>query len=91
MRRTIQFGLSHYPWLDKEGHWQRTLEHLNEKYAAGGYLKLWIPESSNAQRLKAFQDIIKDLPALRALFEEEFSALQGPAGFQEKGCQLQTD
>ena len=91
MRRTIQFGLSHYPELDKEGHWQRTLEHLNEKYAEGGYLKLWIPESSNAQRLKDFQDIIKDLPALRALFEEEFSALQGPAGFQEKGCQLQTD
>ena len=91
MRRTIQFGLSHYPWLDKEGHWQRTLEHLNEKYAEGGYLKLWIPESSNAQRLKAFQNIIKDLPSLRALFEEEFSALQGPAGFQEKGCQLQTD
>ena len=84
MRRTIQFGLSHYPELDKEGHWQRTLEHLNEKYAEGGYLKLWIPESSNAQRLKDFQNIIKDLPALRALFEEEFSALQGSAEFEGK-------
>ena len=38
IRRTIQFGLSHYPELDLEGHWERTLEHLREKYGDGGYL-----------------------------------------------------
>jgi uncharacterized protein len=43
IRRTVQFGLSHHPDLDKEGHWQRTLEHLHEKYAEGGYLHLLIP------------------------------------------------
>ena len=33
IRRTVQYGLAHYPELDKEGHWARTLEHLHEKYA----------------------------------------------------------
>lgn len=28
--RTVQYGLGNYPELDKEGHWQRTLDHLNE-------------------------------------------------------------
>ena len=36
VRRTVQFGLAHYPSADRETHWQRTLEHLHEKYAAGG-------------------------------------------------------
>lgn len=73
LRRTIQFGLNHYPDLDREGHWERTLEHLNEKYAEGGYLQLWIPESPNARRLKEFQSMIKDMSLLRKLFEEIYS------------------
>lgn len=73
LRRTVQFGLSHYPELDMEGHWERTIEHMNEKYAEGGYLKLWIPESSNAQRLKDFQKIIKNTTRLRCLFEEIYA------------------
>ena len=70
LRRTIQFGLNHYPDLDKEGHWDRTLEHINEKYTEGGYLRLWIPESPNAIRLKEFQSMIKDRSLLRKHFEE---------------------
>lgn len=69
IRRTIQYGLSHYPELDKEGNWQRTVEHLHEKYAEGGYLKLWVPESPNAARMAALRDIIKDEVALRTLFD----------------------
>ena len=70
LRRTIQFGLSHYPALDQEGHWERTLEHLYEKYAEGGYLRLWIPESPNAIRLREFQSMIKDEVLLRKRFDE---------------------
>ena len=69
IRRTIQYGLKNYPEMDKEGHWQRTLEHLEEKYADGGYLKLWIPESSNAARLEDLRRTIRDKAALRAVFE----------------------
>ena len=75
IRRTVQYGLSHYPELDREGHWERTLEHLLEKYAEGGYLRLWIPESSNAQRLKELQVLIKDRKALRVQFEKTFDKL----------------
>lgn len=70
--RTIQYGQAHYPELDREGHWQRTLEHLHEKYAEGGYLKLWIPQSPNAGRLKELRDIIRDEKQLRKLFEEMY-------------------
>lgn len=69
IRRTVQFGLSHYPGLDREGHWQRTLEHLHEKYHYGGYLKLWIPESPNAGRLEELRQIIADEKVLREVFE----------------------
>lgn len=69
IRRTVQFGLDHYPELDKEGHWQRTLLHLEEKYADGGYLRLWIPESPNAQRLEALRMIIRDRQLLRSKFD----------------------
>lgn len=75
IRRTIQYGLSHYPELDREGHWERTLEHLLEKYAEGGYLRLWIPESPNAARLRELQEKIKDRQALRALFETIYNSL----------------
>ena len=73
IRRTVQFGLSHYPELDREGHWQRTLEHLHEKYAEGGYLHLLIPGSPNEQPLAELRAIIRDIPRLRALFEDIYS------------------
>lgn len=73
VRRTVQYGLSHYPGLGMEEHWDRMLRHLNAKYAEGGYLKLLIPESDNAVRLQEFRELIKDLPRLRAIFEKEYS------------------
>lgn len=69
IRRTVQFGLSHYPELDKEGHWQRTLEHLHEKYAEGGYLHLLIPGSPNEAPLARLREIIANKPLLRRYFE----------------------
>lgn len=74
IRRTVQYGLSHYPELDREGHWLRMLDHLNEKYAEGGYLKLWIPESDNAVKLKELHGIIKDREYLKSLFDKFYDA-----------------
>lgn len=54
VRRTVQFTFAHFPTLSFEEQLARSLSHLDEKYAEGGYLKLWIPESPNAERLKAF-------------------------------------
>ena len=73
IRRTVQYGLAHYPELPKEGHWERTLEHLHEKYAEGGYLKLWIPESPNSASLARLRGIIRDEKALREIFEKVYA------------------
>ncbi len=73
VRRTIQYGLSHYPELDQEGHWERTLAHLREKYGYGGYLHLYIPESPNAGRLEALRALIDSPSELRAVFEKLFN------------------
>lgn len=69
LRRTIQYGFKHYPGLSKEAHIQRALDHLDEKYAEGGYLKLWIPQSPNAERLHALQQLIKEKAKVRELLE----------------------
>ncbi|MBO7049471.1 MAG: HD domain-containing protein [Bacteroidaceae bacterium] len=70
--RIVQYGFKHYPELDKEGHWLRTCEHMAEKYDVGGYLKLWIPESRNAEGLARLREIIHDKSRLRAMFEAAF-------------------
>ncbi len=72
IRRTIQYGLKHYPTLDKEGHFERFLDHMANKYAEGGYLKLWIPESPNAAKLKEFQALLKNPETLQQLFDQEW-------------------
>lgn len=68
-RRTIQYGLSNYPELDREGHWKRFQEHMQSKYSKDGYIKLWIPNSPNAQRLNALRNIIALPEQLRKEFE----------------------
>ena len=69
IRRTVQFTLTHHPDLDMEQGYERLLEHMREKYDYGGYLKLWIEESENAQRLEELRKIIADKPLLRRLYE----------------------
>jgi len=76
LRRTIQFGFSHYPALGKEEQLARALQHLHEKYARGGYLKLHIPESPNAVALQKLQDLIDDEPAVLALLERIYEEEQ---------------
>ena len=65
MTRTIQYGLSHYPELSEEGHIERAVAHIKEKYGEGGYLKLWIPESDNAAKLQDFRALIDNETELR--------------------------
>ena len=72
IRRTIQFGLDHYPELDKEGQYQRFKAHLLEKYSDTGYLRLWIPESDNATRLEELRKIIRNESKMREAFEQTF-------------------
>ena len=75
IRRTVQYGFAHYAELDKEGHWQRTLQHLHEKYAEGGYLHLLIPGSPNEEPLRELRSILGDEARLRKIFETEYAKL----------------
>lgn len=70
VRRTIQYGMDHYPELSREEQYQRMLTHLKEKYGRNGYLKLWFPDSPNAVRLERLHDMIDDEQAVRQLFEQ---------------------
>ena len=69
LRRTVQYGLEHCPELDREGQYARCCEHLQRKYADGGYLRLWIPRSENARRLEELRALLRDRDGLRRRFD----------------------
>lgn len=73
--RAIEFGLEHYPELDKEGQWQRFNNHMEEKYSSHGYIRLWIPNSPNEKRLKDIRDVIADKKQLRNIFDRIYDKL----------------
>lgn len=76
IRRTVQYGFAHYPQMNREQMWERTLTHLQKKYGYGGYLKLWIPESSNSWRLEELRKIIADEKRLRSMFDRFYDEEQ---------------
>ena len=74
-RRTIEYGLDHYPEKNKEEQWKRFVGHMENKYSSHGYIKLWLPNSPNEKYLKEIRDLINDKEALRATFERIFNAV----------------
>ena len=75
VRRTVEYGLSHYPEYDREGHFNRFKEHIAEKYARGGYIKIWIPDGENARRLEAFRQQIEREGELERIFDYWYDKL----------------
>lgn len=73
IRRTIQFGLTNYVQLDREGHWERLLQHLDEKYSTHGYIHLWISGSQNERWLNELRQLIEHPDDLRPIFEKIFA------------------
>ena len=72
IRRTIQFGLANYPELDKEGHWKRFCQHMNEKYSVNGYIRLWIQGSENEHNLNQLRSLIVQPTEMRKVFDSLF-------------------
>lgn len=68
-RRTIEYGIDHYPEKSKEEQWQRFLSHINNKYSSHGYIRLWLPNSPNEQNLKKIRELISSPQLLREEFE----------------------
>ena len=75
IRRTLQYGLDHFPQNTEDGHCERALQHLREKYGRGGYLKVFLPESPNAAALENLQALIADEAKIRPLLHEIFRSL----------------
>lgn len=70
LRRTVQYTLAHHPHLGRDEGYERLVEHMREKYDYGGYLRLWVERSKNAQRLEELRAIIADRALLRRLYDE---------------------
>ncbi len=70
IRRTMAYSAKLYPEGDFETLYQRSREHLLDKYAEGGYLHLWLNSERNVQSLADLRAIIRNEPLLRSLCEE---------------------
>jgi len=60
IHRTMAYSLKLLPDADFETLYLRSKEHLHEKYAEGGYMRLWLNSRRNIEGLTALRAIIKD-------------------------------
>lgn len=65
IERTMAFSRKMFPDGDFETLYQRSKSHLLEKYAEGGYMRLWLNCERNVKGLEALRDIIRDEALLR--------------------------
>lgn len=78
IRRTILYGLDHYPNLAREEHFQRMADHLHKKYGRSGYLRLWVEQSNNAYQLEQLRLIIDKEELMRQWFNKLWEQLPTP-------------
>ena len=74
LRRTLQFGIKQNPNADFEWHFSRAYEHMLEKYAEGGYMRLWLNSKRNVKGLTKLREIIDDKKLMREICERLFEA-----------------
>ena len=70
VHRTMAYSRNLFPDGDFETLYQRSKEHLLEKYAEGGYMRLWLNSERNVRALETLRDIIRDETQLRHLCRE---------------------
>ncbi|MBO4557553.1 MAG: HD domain-containing protein [Bacteroidales bacterium] len=75
VRRTVEYGLDNYPQYGRQEQYSRFLQHIKEKYAAGGYLKIWMPGGENDLKLRAFQKEIEKPGVLEGMFDYWYNKL----------------
>ena len=69
LRRALQFGMKQNPNADFEWHFNRAYEHMLEKYAEGGYMRLWLNSKRNVEGLTKLREIIGDKEQMREICE----------------------
>ncbi len=77
--RTMAYSAKLYPDGDFETPYARSREHLLEKYAEGGYMRLWLNSERNVRSLETLRAIIRDEPRLRTLCEKWYLTMTNGA------------
>ena len=75
-RRAIEFGIENYPEKNEEEQWKRFHKHMIEKYSESGYIRLWLPNSPNAQRLNDIRITISNETILRKTFLDIYHSIK---------------
>ncbi len=75
LRRALQFGMKQNPDADFEWHFNRAYEHMLEKYAEGGYMRLWLNSKRNVEGLAALRFIIDDKEYMKTICKRIFQTL----------------
>jgi uncharacterized protein len=70
IHRTMAYSAKLFPEGDFETLYQRSKEHLLEKYAEGGYMRLWLNSERNVRSLEELRALIRDERQLRQLCRE---------------------
>ena len=70
IHRTMAYSAKLYPDGDFEQLYERSKEHLLEKYAEGGYMRLWLNSERNVRSLEALRAIIRDEAQLKQLCKQ---------------------
>ena len=70
IHRTMAYSAKLYPNGDFETLYQRSHEHLLEKYAEGGYMRLWLNSERNVRSLEELRTIIRNESQLRELCKQ---------------------
>lgn len=73
IHRTMAYSAKMYPDGDFEQLYRRSKEHLMEKYAEGGYLRLWLNSERNVRSLQTLRSIIRDEAQLRNLCQDWYN------------------
>lgn len=69
VRRTIQYSLNNYPSMTPAEHRRRCYDHLQEKYAEGGYLHFWLADAQSLPNLCELRRIMADADCLDRLYD----------------------
>lgn len=65
--RTMEYGKSHFPQLTDEEQFERTYQHIYDKYGENGYIKLWINIDRNVNGLTKIRELLKDKCTIRRI------------------------
>ncbi len=75
IERTILYGLSHFPDVNKQQHMVRAFEHLQEKYGVNGYLQLWLDSKKNVDGLRDLRLLLSDETKIYTVISKKYDKL----------------